>query len=232
MYSLPSRSLRAAMLPAALGLTALFLASSPLRAAATTPSVTSAAPTSAWFTEFSAGISVIPAGDVTLGGRTYEGDFKDGPFLRGAVGRRFGANWTVAGEWIYRKNELGSLDAGDRRFTRGDVASNSLFLSATYAPGPRFSWLGIEPYAGLGFGWIQELDLDLQGSDGGGFESGSFPAWQWSLGLKRPLAPRAELFLEGRAVAAGERELQGTGGRRLRIAYDAWGLLAGLRWSF
>jgi hypothetical protein len=232
MHLLPVSSSRDRMLPAALCLAALFVVTSPLRAAATAEPVTSAAPPSPWFAEFSAGLSVIPAGDVTLGGRTYEGDFKDGPFLRGAVGRRFGANWTVAGEWFYRKNELGSLDAGDRRFTRGDVASNSLFLSATYTAGPRFSWQGIEPYAGLGFGWIQELDLDLQGPDGGGFESGSFPAWQWSLGLKRPLAARAELFLEGRAVAAGERELQGPGGRRLRIAYDAWGLLAGLRWSF
>lgn len=230
MPSLHHRSARDRQLPSGLGLAVLLLATLPLHAAATTDSVP-AAP-SPWFAEFSAGLSVIPAGDVTLGGRTYEGDFKDGPFLRGAVGRRFGANWTVAGEWLYRKNELGSLDAGDRRFTRGDVASNSLFLSATYAPGPRFSWLGIEPYAGLGFGLIQELDLDLQGPDGGGFESGSFTAWQWSLGLKRPLALRAELFLEGRAVAAGERELQGPGGRRLRIAYDAWGLLAGLRWSF
>ncbi len=231
MHTLPIRPTRAPLLPVALSLAALLLVSSPLRAANAQPAISTAA-SSPWFAEFSAGLSVIPAGDVTLGGRTYEGDFKDGPFLRGAVGRRFGANWTVAAEWFYRKNELGSLDAGDRRFTRGDVASNSLFLNATFAPGPRFAWLGIEPYAGLGFGWIQELDLDLQGPDGGGFESGSFPAWQWSLGLKRPLAPRAELFLEGRAVAAGERELQGPGGRRLRIAYDAWGLLAGLRWSF
>ncbi len=231
MHSLPIRPTRAPLLPVTLSLAALLLVSSPLRAANAEPAVSTAS-FSPWFTELSAGISIIPAGDVTLGGRTYEGDFKDGPFLRGAVGRRFGANWTVAAEWFYRKNELGSLDAGDRRFTRGDVASNSLFLNATFAPGPRFAWLGIEPYAGLGFGWIQELDLDLQGPDGGGFESGSFPAWQWSLGLKRPLAPRAELFLEGRAVAAGERELQGPGGRRLRIAYDAWGLLAGLRWSF
>lgn len=231
MHSLPIRPTRAPLLPVALSLAALLLVSSPLRAANAEPAVSTAS-SSPWFAELSAGISIIPAGDVTLGGRTYEGDFKDGPFLRGAVGRRFGANWTVAGEWFYRKNELGSLDAGDRRFTRGDVASNSLFLNATFAPGPRFAWLGIEPYAGLGFGWIQELDLDLQGPEGGGFESGSFSAWQWSLGLKRPLAPRAELFLEGRAVAAGERELHGPGGRRLRIAYDAWGLLAGLRWSF
>jgi len=232
MPSLHHRSPRDRHRPAALGLAVLLLLTSSLPAASTAQPVPSAAAPSPWFAEFSAGISVIPAGDVTLGGRTYEGDFKDGPFLRGAVGRRFGAHWTVAAEWFYRKNDLGSLDAGDLRISRGDVASNSLFLNATYAAGPRFSWLGIEPYAGLGFGWIQELDLDLQGPDGGGFESGSFAAWQWSLGLKRPLAPRAELFLEGRAVAAGERELQGPGGRRLRIAYDAWGLLAGLRWSF
>jgi hypothetical protein len=33
-------------------------------------------------------------------------------------------------------------------------------------------------------------------------------------------------------VAAGERELEARGGRKLKIAYDAWAMLAGLRWSF
>jgi len=233
MHSRTHRNFWYCRRPVSVRLAILFLVAVPsLAVAAAAGSDRPGAAAVGWFAEFSAGLSIIPAGDVILAGRTYEGDFKDGPFLRGAVGRRLGSSWALSAEWFYRKNELGSLEAGDRRFSRGDVASNNLFFNATYAPGPDFSWMGIVPYTGLGFGWIQELDLDLDGPDGGGFESGAFPAWQWSLGLKRLVGQRAEIFLEGRAVAAGERELEGPGGRRLRIAYDAWGMLAGLRWSF
>jgi hypothetical protein len=220
-------------LPAVLGLASFSLAAlPPLAAAETLPEPAPIATPSPWFADLSAGLSIIPAGDITLGGRKYEGDFKDGPFLRGAVGRRLGKGWAVEGEWFYRTNSVNSLVASDRRFTGGDAASNNLFLNATYSPGAQFSWRGISPYAGLGFGYIQELDVDLEGADGGEFSSSGSTAWQWSIGLRKVLGPRAELFLEGRAVAAGERELEARGGRKLKIAYDAWAMLAGLRWSF
>lgn len=185
-----------------------------------------------WYADLSTGLSIIPAGDVTLANTTYEADFKDGLLLRGAAGRRLGPYWAVEAEWFYRSNSLASLAAGNRRFTGGDVASNNLFLNATFSPGSRFAWRGISPYAGVGFGWIQEVDLDLEGADGGEFSSGGSAAWQWSVGLRGRVGSRAELFLEGRAIAAGERKLEAPNGRNLRIEYDAWGLLAGLRWSF
>ena len=219
-------------LRAALLLGTLVVSSLPTLAA--TAILPEAAPTAAspWFATVSAGLSIIPSGDVTFGGRTYEGDFENGPLIRGSFGRRIGANWTIEAEWFYRTNSLGTLVATDRRFTAGDVASNNLFVNATYSLGPRFAWRGITPYAGLGLGWIQELDLDLEGPDGGEFSSSGFTAWQWSIGLQRLIGPRAVIFLEGRAVAAGERELEARGGRRLKIEYDAWAMLAGLRWSF
>lgn len=218
--------------PALLLLTASVLALLTSRAAAEAITEPDTAAPSPWFADLSAGLSIIPAGDITLGGRTYEGDFKDGPFLRGAVGRRLGMGWALEAEWFYRTNSVNSLVASDRRFTGGDAASNNFFLNATYSPGERFAWRGISPYAGLGLGYIQELDVDLEGADGGEFSSSGSSAWQWSIGLRKLFGPRAELFLEGRAIAAGERELEARGGRKLRIEYDAWAMLAGLRWSF
>lgn len=228
MFSSSFSRLRPSLLP----LTAFVLALLTSRAAAEAVTESGAAAPSPWFADLSAGLSIIPAGDITLGGRTYEGDFKDGPFLRGAVGRRLSMGWAIEAEWFYRTNSVNSLVASDRRFTGGDAASNNFFLNATYSPGERFAWRGISPYAGLGFGYIQELDVDLEGADGGEFSSSGSSAWQWSIGLRKLLGPRAELFLEGRAVAAGERELEAQGGRKLRIEYDAWAMLAGLRWSF
>ena len=219
-------------LPAVLGLASFSLAALPPLAAAETLPEPAPIAASPWFAELSAGLSIIPAGDITLGGRKYERDFKDGPFLRGSVGRRFGAGWAIEGEWFYRNNSVNSLVASDRRFTGGDAASNNVFLNATYSPGAQFSWRGISPYAGLGFGYIQELDVDLEGTDGGEFSAGGSSAWQWSIGLRKILGPRAEIFLEGRAVAAGEQELEAKGGRKLKIEYDTWAMLAGLRWSF
>lgn len=219
-------------LRAALLFGALVLA--PLPTVAATTILPESAPTAAspWFASISAGLSIIPSGDVTLGGRTYEADFENGPLIRGSFGRRIGTNWTIEAEWFYRTNSLGTLVATDRRFTAGDVASNNFFVNATYSPGPRFSWRGVSPYAGLGVGYIQELDLDLEGQNGGEFSAGGSTAWQWSVGLRRLFGRHAEVFVEGRAVAAGNRELEAQDGRKLRIEYDAWAMLAGLRWSF
>lgn len=231
MYSL-LRLIPHVRFKAALGLAALTVTALPPLAAAETRSEPAPVSASPWFADLSAGLSIIPAGDITLGGRKYEGDFKDGPFLRGSVGRRLGSGWAIEGEWFYRTNSVNSLVASDRRFSGGDAASNNFFLNATYSPGEKFAWRGISPYAGFGFGYIQELDVDLEGADGGEFSSSGASAWQWSIGLRRLLGERAEIFIEGRAVAAGEQELEAKGGRKLRIEYDAWAMLGGLRWSF
>lgn len=143
MTSLAAHSsfrLRPALLLAALALAPF----APLAAADAVTEPANATP-SPWFADLSAGLSIIPSGDITLGGRKYEGDFKDGPFLRGAVGRRLGKGWAVEGEWFYRTNSVSSLVATDRRFTGGDAASNNFFLNATYSPGEPFAWRGSRP---------------------------------------------------------------------------------------
>jgi hypothetical protein len=195
----------------------------------------SAAPrwTDGWFVEASAGVGIVPGGDITLGGIRYEADYKTGFIVQGAVGRSWTPQFSTKLEWFYRTNSLNSLVAGTARLSGGDLASTNAFLTANYRLGAPFEVYGIAPYVGLGAGFLQELDVDLDGPSGGEFSSRGRAAYQWMIGLDRAVGTQGRIFLEGRAVAAGSQELTSSvGSRRLTVEYDTWGIVAGLRWSF
>jgi hypothetical protein len=189
--------------------------------------------TSGWFTAVSAGLSIVPGGDVTLAGETYEGDFSNGLLFKAAVGKAWNANWSASLEWFYRTNSVDELASPSRTITGGDLASNSAFVTVTYALDERWSWRGVRPYAGLGVGFIQEVDLDLDGFANEEFSAKGEFAYQWLIGLQRRLGNAGLLFLEGRAIASGKQELDSsTAPRFAAIEYDTWSILAGLRYSF
>jgi len=86
----------------------------------------------------------------------------DSGFLAGlGLGYRLNQNWSAELAWEYRSNdsaaELTSLQ-GDVNFDSGDYASNVFHLNGIYhwPKGEK-----IQPYAGAGLSWVQELDLDL-----------------------------------------------------------------------
>lgn len=195
----------------------------------------SAAPrwTDGWFAEASAGVGIVPGGDITLGGIRYEADYKTGLIVQAAVGRTWTPRFSTKLEWFYRTNAVASLDGGTTRIAGGDLASTNAFLTATYRFGAPFEFLGIAPFAGLGAGVLQEVDVDLDGFGGEEFSARGRFAYQWLIGLERAVGARGRVFLEGRAVAAGTQELASSAGpRRLSVDYDTWGIIAGLRWSF
>ena len=186
-----------------------------------------------WFTEIFAGVGIVPGGDITLGGVRYEADYKSGVILGGAVGRGWTPRFATKLEWFYRSNSVNSLVAGTTRITGGDVASTNAFVTATYRFGPSWQVWGIAPFAGLGAGILQEVDVDLEGFGGEEFSAGGRFAYQWLVGLERAIGAQGRVFLEGRAVAAGSQELDSSNrARRLSVDYDTWGIIAGLRWSF
>ncbi len=202
-------------------------------AAAADTSSTAPRWTDDWFVEASAGMGIVPGGDITLAGIRYEAEYKTGVVVQGAVGRKWTPRLSTKLEWFYRSNEVSSLVAGTARISGGDLASTNAFLTTTYRFGPPFEFLGIAPYAGLGAGILQEVDVDLDGFGAEEFSASGRFAYQWLVGLERAVGPQGRLFVEGRAVAAGEQELQSsTGPRRLKVEYDTWGLIVGLRWSF
>jgi hypothetical protein len=189
--------------------------------------------TSGWFWEVSTGVSIVPGGDITLDGVTYESDFANGLFLKGAVGKAWNANWTTTLEWFYRSNPVNELVSPQGRITGGDLASTNAFLTVFYTPDERWHWRGVRPYAGLGVGFITEVDLDLKGFGQEEFSSRGEFAFQWLIGLSRRVGRAGLLFLEGRAIASGKQELaSSTLPRFAAIEYDTWSLLTGFRLSF
>ncbi|MEY3773909.1 MAG: hypothetical protein RLZZ129_689 [Verrucomicrobiota bacterium] len=189
--------------------------------------------TSGWFWEASAGVSIVPGGDITLDGINYESDFANGLLIKGAVGKAWTPNWTTTLEWFYRTNSINELVYAHGTITGGDLASTNAFFTVTYALDEGWSWRGVRPYVGLGLGYLQEVDLDLEGYGNEEFSSRGAFAYQWLIGLQRRIGRHGLLFLEGRAIASGKQELASSSLPRFAaIEYDTWSLLTGLRYSF
>lgn len=192
---------------------------------------TTGAGTSPWFVEATAGLSIIPGGDIVLNGTAYEADYDNGTLLMLGLGRRWTEQWSTELEWMYRSNSVDQLVAPGSVLTAGDLASNSIFLNVTYALPADWRVWGIGAYAGLGLGWMQETDYDLAAA--GEFSTRGEVAFQWSVGLDRKVGSAGRLFIAGRAIGGGEQELdRSTGAGSLTVDYDAWSLLLGLSWAF
>ena len=188
---------------------------------------------SGWFVEASAGVSIVPGGDLTLNGVRYEAEFKNGLLLHGAIGRHWSDQWSTELEFFYRSNEADSLISPQGALKGGDLASTNVMFNVTYTFSERWSLAAIRPYVGLGAGVMQEVDVDLTGFGSEEFSAQGDFIYQWLVGLQRAIGTNGHLYLEGRAIAAGKPSLESsTGQRRLVAEYDTWSLLAGLRWSF
>ncbi len=84
--------------------------------------------------------------------------FKNGGALGGALGYRYGNGWAAELAWDYRTHGLKNKQ---NMIAGGDFASNTLFVNGYY----RFTKIGsIRPFVGLGVGWAQEIDIDIDRS--------------------------------------------------------------------
>ncbi len=168
-------------------------------------------------------------------GRGLKADFDLGLGLGGDFGYRYGNGWAAEFEWNWRRHELDSLNSGRGPVVdEGDFASNVLFVNGLRRfARPGSNWT---PYAGLGLGWVQEIDFDL---NAGAVER----AWskQGELGVQ--LVGGAELSLgdhwrltaDLRLLRLGEIELPaeaGVTGRLAKPAYNPLSFQIGLRRSF
>lgn len=84
-----------------------------------------------------------------------------GGFLAGlGVGYQYCNNWAAEIAWEYRSNDSETSYADGTRFDDGNYASNIFYLNGYYLFEPRGNW---QPYLGAGIGWVQEIDIDLEG---------------------------------------------------------------------
>jgi len=161
----------------------------------------------------------------------YDASFAGG----GAIGYRFDNGWVLEGELMYRRNELDPVSLqGLGNFDGGDFASLGIAVNALY----RFD-IGtsgrLQGYAGPGFVYFQEIDIDFDNGDQQeiSFESDD-TAWQFKVGGRYDFNER--WFVDAAAtylMASNVRmELPADRSRTIQSDYDHLMLSLGIGWRF
>jgi opacity protein-like surface antigen len=153
----------------------------------------------------------------------------------GDIGFRYGNGWAAEVEWNYRRHDLKSLrKAGTTLVSDGDFASNILFINGLRRfPSTSGGWT---PYIGAGFGWVQEIDFDLNsgGADRAWSKQGKF-GMQLIAGAEVPMSKGWRLTADVRVLRLGGVELpaeEGVAGRLSKPAYNPVSVQVGLRRMF
>ncbi len=168
-------------------------------------------------------------------GRGLEAEFDLGLGLGGDIGYRYGNGWAAEIEWNWRRHELQSLRGGaGARIDDGDFASNIFFVNGLRRLDPLGS--GWTPYLGLGLGWVQEIDFDLNSAaaERAWSKQGEFGA-QFIGGVEIPLSDNWHLTADLRYLRLGSVELpaeEGATGRLAKPDYRPLSFQIGLRRSF
>jgi opacity protein-like surface antigen len=132
-------------------------------------------------------------------------ELEKGMTLGAAFGYRYNANIAAEVSWEYRTNDS-ETRVGNEFYPAGNYASNLLYLNGIYY----FSSFGdVTPYAGVGVGWIQEIDIDLErnGVETSYSNSGNF-SFQGFAGVEYRLNSRWTLHTELRHAGAKSGRLQ------------------------
>lgn len=157
----------------------------------------------------------------------------DAGFAAGlGLGYRYNERWAAELAWEYRSNASEVRLADGQRFADGNYASNSFFVNGRYHFPASGAW---QPYIGLGLGWLQEIDIDLETagtelSYAGDGDTG----YQAFAGVDFDISPRWSWQLELRYSSFGDIELSGenNSGRWQGLGYDPLSLQLGLSFKF
>ncbi|MDP2284708.1 MAG: OmpW family outer membrane protein [Pseudohongiella sp.] len=161
--------------------------------------------------------------------------FDAGLGLGGDVGFRYGNGWAAEFEWNWRRHDLKSLSGrGSAAVTEGDFASNILFVNGLRRfVRPEDGWV---PYVGVGLGWVQEIDLDLNaGATERAWSKQGDIGVQLIGGVEFPLADAWSLTADVRLLRLGKQELsaeEGATGRLAKPAYNPLSVQIGVRRRF
>jgi len=157
----------------------------------------------------------------------------DSGFITGlSGGYRFSRNFAAELDYAYRSNDIGELKgSGGNTLADGrDLASVAIMANGYYFLDISECW---SPYVGLGMGFLQEIDSDVQlrnlpaQSD---LEDQVF-AWQAMIGVEVPLDSSWRIYGEGRFMSAPSPKLSNDRGS-YSVDYDNISLLLGVGYQF
>ncbi|MFK7855488.1 MAG: OmpW family outer membrane protein [Granulosicoccus sp.] len=158
----------------------------------------------------------------------------DSGFTAG-LGLRYGyenSRWTSEFGWEYRSNDSTITAADGTELPSGNYASTSFYVNGRYALTEGSAWT---PWVGAGLSWLQEVDLDSEGSEGErSFSDSSSVGLQLLAGIDYNLSDQLYLTSEIRyANHTGiDLEEEGGSGRVTDIDYQPVTLGLGLGWRF
>ena len=158
-------------------------------------------------------------------------DYDSGLAFGLAFGTRLGKSWQLEGDYIYRRNELSDTVFSDGlQIDEGDYASVVISASLQYLFRPDQN---VRPYLGVGFGWVQEVDIDfVVDCQENSFETDDF-VLQLQAGVEWDLSERWSLSAEARWLEVSGLTMEAEEGNgTVEADYQPWSLLVGLGWRF
>jgi outer membrane protein W len=169
------------------------------------------------------GASSLQGSSADLGGTSQPLSYDSGAIYGGAFGYDYGDRpFRAELEFAYRSGDATGAIAGD-------FASTTVMLNGYYL----FSRGTFTPYAGLGLGYVTEIDFDVTSGPGSGeYSDRGLFAWQAVLGGDYAISDHVSLFGELRYFATETPSLTNAGGATLKADYDTIDILAGVSFRF
>ena len=176
-----------------------------------------------YYAKLFAGASSLQGNSADFGGTSQALGYDSGSIYGGAVGYDYGDRpFRAEVEFAYRSGEATGA-------VTGDYASTTFMVNGYYL----FSRGTVTPYAGLGLGYVTEIDFDVSsGPVTGEFSDRGRFAWQAVLGADYALSDGLSLFGELRYFSAGTPSLTDAAGATLKADYDTVDILAGVNFRF
>lgn len=147
-------------------------------------------------------------------------------------GYNYTENFSIELFWEYRSNDSQVLLNDDTFFEEGNYASNIFNLNGYYFFDAQSNW---QYYTGVGLGWVQEIDIDLETKENELSYSGSGDiAIQVFAGINYQISENVKANIELRVSNANVSSLEGeeTVGSISKLDYRPTTLQVGFSWLF
>ncbi len=149
-----------------------------------------------------------------------------------AGGYRFNRNFATDLEYAYRSNDIDEIKGagGGTIADGGDLASVAIMANGYYYFDFAETW---SPYIGVGMGFLQEIDSDVQLTNVNSqkdLEDQVF-AWQAMVGAEVPIDESWRFYGEGRFMSAPSPDLSNSSGS-YSVDYNNLSLIFGIGYQF